>query len=116
MSYFSLLDWRDIVEIVSLSTAIYYFSSWLKNDSHKNLSIPFYLYISSFIVAHYLNLQVLSSLLLFSSPIIFTIFILVHQKSLQKNFVVATRIDLDQRYKRDWLEELIKANLSAINH
>lgn len=115
MSYLNLIDWRDALEIISISTIIYYFASWLKKDTEKNLSLPFYIYCASFIVSHYLNLQVLSSILLFGCPIALTIFILMHQKTLQKNFVVSTRLDIEAQSRYEWVEELIKSALYAVN-
>ncbi len=115
LSLFNLTDWRDALEIISISTIVYYFASWLKKDTEKNLSLPFYIYCASFIISHYLNLQILSSILLFGSPIILTVFILMHQKSLQKNFVVSTRLDIEKQSRYNWVEELVKSALYAVN-
>ncbi|MCL4360732.1 hypothetical protein M1446_00040 [Candidatus Dependentiae bacterium] len=109
------VDWKDLIEISFLVSSIYYFSIWLAKDSNKNLILPFYLYISGFIVSHYLNLNIISNILFFGSPIVLTIFILFHQRILQKNFIASQKANFEKQEQYLWLDELMKSSLTAIN-
>lgn len=109
------IDWKDLIEISFLVCSIYYFSLWLSRDNKKNLILPFYLYITGFVVSHHLNLNIISHLLLIGSPVIFTIFILFHQKILQRNFIASQKFNMEKQEQHIWLDELIKSGLVAIN-
>lgn len=113
-----LYKWNDLIEIAFISIAIYYFSRWLIKDKKKNLLIPFYSYLLLVIISFYYNLITISSLLINFSPAAMLILIVLHQETLQRNFITAKNLIPAQKINQpnDWLELLIKTCLFAFNH
>ncbi len=110
------LTWSDGIEIIFFSTGIYYFSLWLKQDHHKNLLGYFYSYCTLALIAYHVPLYGISFLLCMSSPIVFMLFILVHQNTLQKNFVALRNIVPAHKESADWLDIFIRACLINSNN
>src|SRR3990167_1779212 len=115
LNYFMIFKWTDIIEILVLSTFIFYFSCWLKKDHQKKLLPTFYGICLLFITTHYLHLTTLSSFIFSFSPALITIFILLHQKVIQKNFVAAKNLKPINLQKLDWVQSLVKTLLSAVD-
>ena len=109
-----LYSWRDVVEILFFSYIIYRFLYWLKSDTQKQLVWYMYGYWATACVAHYAGLTIISQVLFVSAPVIASIFILVHQKTLQKNFVTFTKVAAPSR-THNWLDEFTRANLYGMN-
>lgn len=107
--------WRDVVEIFVISTIIYAFMRWLSRDKQKNLIGWFYGYCALMLGAHVLDLATLSLLLFISCPLVIMLFIMVHQQTLQKNFVTLTSLTPHAQSPAHWLEELIQGCLHALN-
>lgn len=112
--YFNTINWRDCIEIAFFSTVIYYFSLWLKQDTQKNLIFPFYGYCILGFVAYYTDLTSISHMLFVLAPIALMLFMMIHEKTLQKNMILLKRIEPPQEIT-DWFDELIKASLHALN-
>lgn len=113
-----LLSWKDIIEISFFSYIIYFFSRWLIKDKKKNLLIPFYSYLSLMFISAYLNFLTISSLLINFSPAAILILIILHQETLQRNYVTAKNLIPAQKITagNDWLDILMKTCLMAFNH
>lgn len=112
---FSLLSWHDGVEIVIISYLFYRLSVWLKSDQHKSLVPLLYGYTLFLFASYLLPLQTLNSFLLAFSPALLMVFILLHQKTLQKNFVAFKTIAPAKIVTDDWLEVMIRASLVSLS-
>jgi hypothetical protein len=110
------LAWRDSVEILFFATAVYYFSLWLKKDRHKNLLGYFYSYCLIAFTAYQANLSTVTTLLCVASPVVILLFIVLHQTTLQKNFVTLRNIVPAHKDTTDWLEIVIRSCLVALNN
>lgn len=107
---------KDAVEIGGITGLLYYFSVWLKQDHQKPLVLYFYGLCSVIIIAHFAGLPTLSDSLIALCPAILMLFILIHQKSLQKSFVALKNIQPSQIIQSNWLDTLLRACLIATNH
>lgn len=114
LSALASFSWRDAIEIIAFSAIIYRFLRWLNEDQHKQLVLYFYGYCGATICAHYLHLTILSQTLLILAPVVLCIFVIVHQHSLQKNFVALKKVQPAQAAEH-WIDELIRASLYAMN-
>lgn len=97
------------------STTVYYILLWLRKDDERNLLVSFYLYCALFFASHYFDLPVVRFVLFISAPVIALLFIIVHQETLQKNFVRLAKSPLPAQEKNNWVDELIKCCLTALN-
>lgn len=113
LAIFSL---KDVIEIFGITIGLYYFSMWLKQDSQKSLVCYFYSINSLMIAGHLANLPTLNSALTMLYPSILMLFILVHQRSLQKNFVTLKNIQPVQIMNHNWLEILLRSCIIAANN
>ena len=111
--YFDLYRWQDGIEILLISGLFYYLSVWLSQDKQKPLLLIFYSYCSGLLIADYLNLTTISTLLLLFLPIACTVFLIIHQHTLQKNFINLHALTPSQKPSIDWIESLIRAGLTA---
>lgn len=112
---FHSLPYKDLVEIVFFSAVIYYLLLWLRQDTEKNLLLSFYAYCFLFFVAHYADLPVMRFTLFMTAPVVALIFIIIHQQTLQKNFVNLAKVTPSAFETNHWLDELIKCCLMALN-
>ncbi|HSW73614.1 MAG TPA: hypothetical protein VLG71_00495 [Candidatus Limnocylindria bacterium] len=115
-TYRYFFSWRDAVEILFFSTFIYYLSLWLKKDTQKNLLGYFYAYCITAFVAYHAQLVAISFLLVVASPLLVMFFMLMHQTTLQKNFVALRALTPATKDAPDWLETLFKSCLIALNN
>lgn len=109
------IPYKDLIEIFFFSTVIYYLLLWLRKDTQKNLIGYFYAYCFIFFTAHYANLPVIRFALFITAPIVALIFIIMHQETLQKNFVTLTKRAPELLGESHWVDELIKCCLMALN-
>jgi len=110
-----LLDWRDFFEIIAFSTLFYYVSLWLKKDKRTNLLSYFYGYCCSILLVSMIDFQVLFYVLTTFAPVIVLLFIVMHQETLQKNFVSLYRYTPAHHVPSEWQEELIRSMCIAHN-
>lgn len=115
-SYTYFITWRAIVEILFFSTLFYQIALWLKRDRHHNLLAYWYGYCLLGLVAHCLQLNTISSVLFFFTPAIIMLFLLMHQEQLQKNFVALRNLTPARAASADWLEQLIRSGIVAVNN
>jgi hypothetical protein len=109
------LPYKDIVEVLFFSTICYYILLWLKKDTERNLIFYFYAYTGIFLTAHYADLPVIRFVLLLSAPVIALLFIIIHQETLQKNFIKLSKAPLSTYETSHWVDELLKCCLMALN-
>lgn len=115
-SYTYFLTWRAIVEIFFFSTLFYQISLWLKKDRHLNLLGYWYGYCMVGLIAHTLQLNTISSVLFLFAPTIIMLFLMMHQEQLQKNFVALRSLAPARTPTADWVEQLVRSSLVAINN
>lgn len=112
----AIFNLKDLIEILSITSGLYFFSVWLKQDLQKPLVLYFYSICSLIIVANLVCLPTLSNLLITIFPVIIMLFILIHQKSLQQNFVALKNIQPAQIANTNWLETLLRTCIIAANN
>lgn len=114
MYHFFLL--RDIIEIIFYSSIVYCFCLWLKTDKTKNLLIYFLAYCTFTLCSWALQLPTITALLLSYAPIALLLFIIFHEKTLQRNFVTLSAITPAKKHDKDWIDLLLSSSLSIINN
>lgn len=114
--YNSFFYLRNIIEVIFFTIIIYYFSAWLNCDKKKNLLLHFYTYSFVLLASYYLQLTTISYFLFLFSPVAIMLFILLHQTTLQKNFITLKNIIPAETTFTDWPCEIIRSFLFAINN
>lgn len=113
---FSVIPWQDYGEVLIFSSLIYSFLSWLKKDIQKNLTYPFYVYCILFCGSYYVQLSTVHAILLSGAPLALMLFIVLHQETLQRNFVMFKRAQKPQEFSSHWIDELMRGSLTALNN
>jgi len=106
---------RDIIEITIYSSCIFLFCTWLKTDKTKNLLGYFFAYSALMLGAWVIQLPTLSPFLFSYAPIALLLFIVLHEKTLQRNLIALRSITPAQHIPQDWLDTLISSCLTTIN-
>lgn len=106
---------KNSIEILLLASCFYYFSVWLKKDKEKNLVWYFYCYFFLFITTWYTNLCTLNAFMIYTSPFVAILFVIVHQQILQRNFISIKKEKIPTTNHQDALEEVVRAALSSLN-
>jgi len=109
------LLFRDIIEIIFYSVCIFTFCQWLKTDKTKNLIIYFFAYAFFIRAAWITQLPTLSFFLCNYAPIALLLFIILHEKTLQRNLVHLRTITPARINHENWLDILISSSLTLIN-
>lgn len=112
----ALLGWRDSAEIMFFIVVMFYWLRWLNTDKEKNLATLFFLYSLVAIGSYYYELTAISILFIGGLPLIVVIFVMLHQKSLQQNFISINRLPPPQEESLNlsWLNDLMSFALSAL--
>ena len=112
---FELYAIQDLIEIAIFIYITYKCLLWLKQDHTKNLLIGSYSYMAILIAAHFCSCNILFSTLLLATPICIIFALIIHQKQLQKNFILSSKIKatLAATPQKNWLESLIQSCLIA---
>lgn len=105
--------WQDLIEIVFFSIIFYYVSIWLNTDRTKNLVGYFYLYCALTGISYAAGLGTMTQFLYFFAPAIAMLFMLSHQRILQRNFVKNENKTNRFIASDHWPEDLIAAALKA---
>lgn len=114
--YLSIFSWQDVVEILFFAGTLFYIAVWLKQDTHQPLLAIFYGYCGVFLTAHYLELFTVSTALITFAPIVVAICLMLHQTTLQKNFIALHNITATSTSGRgDWLELIVRSALVALS-
>ncbi len=112
--FFSIFYWTDVFEICVLSAIIYSFSRWCARDRRTPLLLYFYACCAGGMFAHVLNLQTLVAFLQVSWPALVVIFLIVHQHTLQKNYIAGkTIIPAHADAASSWILLLLRAGIRA---
>lgn len=106
---------RDIFEIAFYSSCIFIFCTWLKTDKTKNLLGYFFIYSALSLLAWVIQLPTLTAFLFSYAPVALLLFIILHEKTLQRNVVALRSITPAQHTSSDWIDTVISSCLSAIN-
>ena len=106
---------RDIAEILFYSSCIFVFCHWLKTDTTKNLLIYFFGYCAFALAAWILQLPTLTPFLFTYAPIAILLFIVLHEKTLQRNLVALCSITPARTEHADWLDIVLSSSLATIN-
>lgn len=107
--------WRDGIEILFFSGIFYYLALWLRQDRKSNLLWYFYGYCIAICTAYFAALSSVSLFLLLCSPIIIMLFMVIHQETLQRNFVALKNTPPIQPIHTNWLEIFMQGCLIAMN-
>ena len=113
--FYSLLL-RDIAEICIYSLCIFAFCAWLKTDRTKNLLLYFFAYCSLTIISWIVQLPTLTPFLCTYAPIVLLLFIVLHEKTLQRNLVSLCAITPARTISSDWLDTVLSSCLAIINN
>lgn len=106
---------RDIIEIVIYSSCIFTLCKWLKTDKTKNILTYFFAYCGLALCAWITQLPTLSPFLFTYAPIALLLFIVLHEKTLQRNLVTLCSITPTKVQHEDWLDILLSSSLAIIN-
>ncbi|HSC24674.1 MAG TPA: hypothetical protein VLB80_00455 [Candidatus Babeliales bacterium] len=106
---------RDCVEILLYTTFLYIFCKWLQVDRTKNLIIYFFAYCIFAIGAWIIQLPTISPFLFTYAPVALLLFIILHEKILQRNLIALCPIVPVRADHDDWLDILISSSLTVIN-
>jgi len=106
---------RDIVEILFYSSCIFTLCQWLKTDKTKNILIYFFAYCFLALSAWIIELPTLAPFLFTYAPVALLLFIILHEKTLQRNLVTLCSITPARTEHQDWLDILLSSSLATIN-
>lgn len=109
------LGWRDVVEIIFFSLIVYGLQLWLRHDTQKPLLGYWYTYCGLWIGASFLDLSTITLGLLVLLPATITLFALIHQRTLQKNYLALRTVHAQQPLPDNWLDVLMQTALININ-
>lgn len=110
-----IFSWHDCLEIAIISSIVYAFIRWLSHDQQKNLTAWWYGYCLLLFCSSYGGLAIVHLALCCAAPVVVVTFILIHQQTLQKNFITLTALTPRRHPTTDWLETLIQGCLHALN-
>jgi hypothetical protein len=108
----SIWRWQDVFEIFFFTGSLYYLSRWLARHINKKLLVTLYSYCTCIIVAYFLELTLVYSFLITTAPIACMLLILMHQETIQRNFIVAQRI-VPAPSNQQWIEALMQCCMKA---
>jgi DisA bacterial checkpoint controller nucleotide-binding len=112
---FQTLLIRDFIEIIIYSSCIFAFCKWLQADKTKNILIYFFAYCTLALSAWLGQLPTLTPFLFTYAPIALLLFIVLHEKTLQRNLVALRTITPAHAVPEDWLDTIISSCLALIN-
>ncbi len=112
---FQTLLIRDFIEIIIYSSSIFAFCKWLQADKTKNILIYFFAYCALALSAWVGQLPTLAPFLCTYAPIALLLFIVLHERTLQRNLVALRTITPAHAAPEDWLDIVISSCLAIIN-
>ena len=104
---FLVYQWQDIFEIMVISWTLYRIIFLLAQDTQTPLLRYFYLYFLVIIIAYSYECVTLQLLILVTTPALLTFFTIIHQETLQKNFIALYRPTISSK-KDFWQSSLIQ--------
>jgi hypothetical protein len=112
---FYTLLYHDIIEITFYASCIFIFCKWLAQDKTKNLIIYFFTYSFLLLTAWTVQLPTVTYFLYTYAPVALLLFIVLHEKTLQRNLVTLCNLTPTHAQHNDWLETILSASLALIN-
>lgn len=108
---------KDCIEILFFTSLIYYCMRWLNKDRQKSLILYFYCYCFLMFGSYIFSLSSMSVFLVHCFPVIFTLFIIVHQELLQRNFIALHAISAKttEQSATAWPEMLMRSVLTLLH-
>lgn len=106
---------RDVIEIIFYSSCIFTLCQWLRVDKTKNITVYFFAYCAIAISAWIVQLPTLTPFLFMYAPVVLLLFIVLHEKTLQRNLVSLCSITPARIQCDDWLDTLLSCSLTTIN-
>lgn len=111
-----LYTWRDCLEILFFSVTVYRLIMWLEKDTKKSLISYFFGYFTTLGIAYLMQLGSVCALMLIYAPVIMTLFIILHEHTIQRNFITPQHVTVPQNTKpSDWLGTIISISLHRMN-
>ncbi|MFT6765374.1 MAG: hypothetical protein ACJAZS_000250 [Alteromonas naphthalenivorans] len=108
-----IFRWQDAVEVLAFSGGVFYLSTWLRKDTSTPLLGIFYGYCTFFLATYYFQLLTLSTALLTFAPITIAVCLMLHQSTLQKNFIALHAI-APKKTTSNWVDLLMRSSLVAL--
>ncbi len=110
-----IFRWFDFFEIALITGIIYRFCIWLKHDRTSFLLGYFYVGCFIFLGAALLNLQAVLEFYRYCWPALLMLFIIMHQKSLQQNYIAARTIEPETfSAEHGWVHIVMRAAFKAL--
>jgi DNA integrity scanning protein DisA with diadenylate cyclase activity len=117
LSFLHIVAWTDVLEIGIFSTVVFIFSRWLAHDQKAQLLTHFYFGCAGLIFAYLFNLHAIVHAYMYIWPALIVLFIIMHQKSLQKNYVAARIIKpAHENDIHEWLSIIMSAAFRSIHY
>ena len=112
---FGLYSIQNYIEVLILSFITYKILSWLAQDHTKHILLYVYAYAAFMIASYATSCITLFWILFVGMPLVALTTIVLHQKQMQKNFILASSKDLTPNSipAKNWLEILIRSCLLA---
>ncbi|MBI2352645.1 hypothetical protein HYV11_00185 [Candidatus Dependentiae bacterium] len=104
---------QDVIEVFFFITITYKSMLWLRQDHTKQLLLNIYGYFALLSFSYLCSCPILFSTLLICSPLYLFFIMIIHQKQIQKNFILSQKEPFLSKIipDKNWLENLIQACL-----
>ncbi len=109
--HWQLFGWHAVVEVAFFSTLFYQTCRWLRCDRWNNLLPIFLGTCLCALLAHCMQLHTIVTAVLLFAPTVGSLFVIMHQETLQKNLITLKNITPPRPVHTDWLEELVRTAL-----
>lgn len=108
-----LYSYQNYIEVIIFSLVIYKTLRWLQQDHTKQLLLYVYAYASVMIASRMLSCPTLFWVMFILMPVVALLCIVVHQKQLQKNFILGSTkyVTPETMPTKNWLEVFIRSCL-----
>lgn len=108
-----LYCFQNYLEVLIFSFAIYHILKWLQQDHTKHLVLYVYGYASLMMTSQFMGCLTLFWTMFIIMPVAMLVCVVIHQKQLQKNFILASSKDLTPHTlpTKNWLDLFIRSTL-----
>jgi hypothetical protein len=108
-----LYCFQNYIEVLVFSFAIYQMLKWLQQDHTKHLVLYVYGYASIMVMSQITGCVTLFWTMFIIMPVAMLVSVVIHQKQLQKNFILASSKDLTPHTlpTKNWLDLFIRSTL-----
>ncbi|OGB86465.1 hypothetical protein A3J41_02815 [candidate division TM6 bacterium RIFCSPHIGHO2_12_FULL_38_8] len=109
----SLYTWQNYIEVCAFSYILYKILRWLQQDHTKHLILHVYAYAGIMILSGLTGCITLFWTMFIIMPVAMVACIIMHQKQLQKNFILASGKDLTPHSlpTKNWLDLFVRSCL-----